>query len=97
MEGVSTAIEDHKADIDNKIKQLQVAISVKIVDNLKDLQNCIDQDMANFVNQTRAVSDRLKRQRRKSLYLNLTQPYFAWFWLSNRKRMWENGMSGRLV
>ncbi len=57
MEGVTTAIEDHKADMDNKIKQLQVAISVKIVDNLKDVQNYIDQDMVNFVNQTRAVSE----------------------------------------
>ncbi len=49
MEGVTTALKDHKADMDTKIKQLQVAISVKI-----------DNEMANFVNQNNAVSDILE-------------------------------------
>ncbi len=42
-----------------QLKHLQAAISEKIDDKIKDLQNYFDQDMANFINQTKAVSDRL--------------------------------------
>ncbi len=46
--------------MDNKFKQLQAAISVKIDNKIKHLQNYFDQEMANFINQTKAVSDRLE-------------------------------------
>ncbi len=65
-------LKAHKADMDNKIKHLQAAISVKIDDQVKDLQTYFDQEMANFINETNVTSDRLeiheKTEKERSIF-----------------------------